>query len=290
MTSAPQAPQRRRAKAGRDLPAAVAVGLLLVGIVVLTLMYWHPGFILLVVVLTCLSAIELHHALGRIGMNSAIVPIVIGNIAIVGGSYVAALLQPVTTIPWHSVLLGFLAATVLLALMWRMPGGAEGYVKDAAASLFIISYIPLLASFIGLILAMPHGTSKVVTVFLCITGSDTGGYAMGATLGKHPMAPTISPKKTWEGVAGSVLLASLVGILMSVLVIGEPWWFGLLLALVVVLFGTTGDLVESMVKRDVGIKDMSSFLPGHGGVMDRLDSTLVAGPAAWLLFTLFGVA
>ena len=183
-----------------------------------------------------------------------------------------------------------MAATVLLALMWRMPGGAEGYVKDSAASLFIISYIPMLASFIGLILAMPHGTSKVVTVLLCVTGSDTGGYAMGATLGKHPMAPTISPKKTWEGLIGSVLLATLVGTLMSVFVIGEPWWFGLLLALVVVVFGTTGDLVESLIKRDVGIKDMSSFLPGHGGVMDRLDSTLVVVPAAWLLFTVFGVA
>ncbi|MGB4271646.1 MAG: phosphatidate cytidylyltransferase, partial [Propionicimonas sp.] len=98
------------------------------------------------------------------------------------------------------------------------------------------------------------------------------------------------PKKTWEGLIGSVLLATLVGTLMSVFVIGEPWWFGLLLALVVVVFGTTGDLVESLIKRDVGIKDMSSFLPGHGGVMDRLDSTLVVVPAAWLLFTVFGVA
>ena len=290
MTSEPEVSGRRPSRAGRDLPAAVAVGLGLLAVVVLTLMYWHTGFILLIVVLTCLCAIELHHALRRIGMNSAIVPIVIGNIAIVGGSYAAAILQPVTTIPWHSVLLGFLAATVLLALMWRMPGGAEGYVKDSAASLFIISYIPMLASFIGLILAMPHGTSKVVTVLLCVTGSDTGGYAMGATLGKHPMAPTISPKKTWEGLIGSVLLATLVGTLMSVFVIGEPWWFGLLLALVVVVFGTTGDLVESLIKRDVGIKDMSSFLPGHGGVMDRLDSTLVVVPAAWLLFTVFGVA
>ncbi len=124
--------------------------------------------------------------------------------AIIGGSYAAAVLEPISRIPWHEVLLGGLAATVLLALMWRMPGGAEGYVKDAAASLFIISYIPLLASFIGLILAMPSGGMKVAATALCIAGSDTGGYALGATLGKHPMAPNISPKKTWEGVAGSV--------------------------------------------------------------------------------------
>ena len=289
MTSEPEASGRRPSRAGRDLPAAVAVGLGLLAVVVLTLMYWHTGFILLIVVLTCLCAIELHHALRRIGMNSAIVPIVIGNIAIVGGSYAAAILQPVTTIPWHSVLLGFLAATVLLALMWRMPGGAEGYVKDSAASLFIISYIPMLASFIGLILAMPHGTSKVVTVLLCVTGSDTGGYALGATLGKHPMAPTISPKKTWEGLAGSIVTAAIVGVVAGELLLHLPWWFGVLLGLTCVVFVTAGDLIESLIKRDVGIKDMSSSLPGHGGVMDRLDSMLVAAPAGWLLFTVFSV-
>jgi phosphatidate cytidylyltransferase len=104
------------------------------------------------------------------------------------------------------------------------------------------------------------------------------------------MAPTISPKKTWEGMAGSVVLASVVAVLQFVFVMHQPWWQGVVLAVVVVIFGTAGDLIESMIKRDVGIKDMSSFLPGHGGVMDRLDSTLVAAPAAWLLFTLAGVA
>ena len=125
-------------------------------------------------------------------------------------------------------------------------------------------------------------------MFLAISGADTGGYAIGATLGKHPMAPLISPKKTWEGMAGSFGLASLVTILMAVFGFGEPWWYGLILAVVVVIAGTAGDLIESMIKRDVGIKDMSSFLPGHGGVLDRLDSTLVAAPAAWIVFALLG--
>jgi len=280
----------RKSRAGRDLPAAIAVGLALFGSVVATLVWWPPGFMIFIVVLTSLGSIEVHHALGRVGMTSVVVPVVIGNIAIIGGSYAAAVLQPVTQIPWHVVLLGTIGGSVLLALVWRMFKGAEGYARDSAASIFIIGYIPLLASFIGLILAQPHGVAKAVAVFLCVVGSDTGGYAAGATLGRHPMVPTISPKKTWEGLAGSVVLASLVSVLQFVFVMHQPWWLGVLLAIVVVIFGTAGDLIESMIKRDVGIKDMSSFLPGHGGFMDRIDSMLVAAPAAWLVFTLLGVA
>jgi phosphatidate cytidylyltransferase len=282
-------PVPRKSRAGRDLPAAIGVGLALFAYVVITLTWWPVGFIVLLVLLTSVGAWEVHGALKRVGMTSAIIPVIIGNVLIIGGSYAAAVLQPVTKLPWHVVLLGTIGGTVLLALIWRMFGGADGYVRDSAASLFIIGYIPLLASFVGLILAQEHGVAKVVAVFLCITGSDTGGYAAGATLGKHPMAPNISPKKTWEGMAGSVVLASVVSIAMSVLVLHQPWWFGLLLAIVVVITGTAGDLIESLIKRDVGIKDMSSFLPGHGGVMDRLDSTLVAAPAAWVVFTLMGI-
>ncbi|MCC6497047.1 MAG: phosphatidate cytidylyltransferase [Propionibacteriaceae bacterium] len=288
MTDSEQ-PAQRKSRAGRDLPAAIAVGLLLFGIVVATLVWWPPGFIVLLVVLTSLGALEVHQALRRVGMTSVLVPVVIGNIAIIGGSYAAAELQKVTNVPWHVVLLGTIGGSVLLALIWRMFYGAAGYARDSAASLFIIGYIPLLASFVGLILAQQHGVAKVVAVFLCITGSDTGGYAAGASLGRHPMAPTISPKKTWEGLAGSFLLAAVVGVLHFEFVMHQPWWQGVLLATVVVIFGTAGDLIESMIKRDVGIKDMSSFLPGHGGVMDRLDSTLVAAPAAWLLFTFLPV-
>lgn len=279
----------RPSRAGRDLPAAIGVGAALFAYVVITLTWWPPGFIVLLVALTSTGAIELHNALRRVDMTSAVIPVVIGNVAIIGGTYAAAQAEQYTNVPWHVVLLGTIGGTVLLALIWRMFGGAEGYVRDSAASLFIIGYIPLLASFVGLILAQDHGVAKVVAVFVAISASDTGGYAAGATLGRHPMAPNISPKKTWEGIAGSVVLASLLSVAMAVFVLRQPWWFGILLAVVVVVTGTAGDLIESLIKRDVGIKDMSSFLPGHGGVMDRLDSTLVAAPAAWVLFTLFGI-
>ena len=286
-TTEPEAP--RSSRGGRDLPAAIGVGLGLFGLVVVTLIWWHPGFVGLVVLMTSLGAIELHQALRKVGMTSAIVPVVIGNVVIIGGTYAAAELQQYTNIAWHVVLLGAIGGTVLVALGWRMFGGAEGYARDSAASLFIIGYIPLLASFVGLILAEEHGVAKVVLVFMGIVGSDTGGYIVGSLLGKHPMAPVISPKKTWEGLAGSFLLSGIVSVVFVATVTTWPWWYGLLLAAVVVVFGTAGDLIESMIKRDVGIKDMGSFLPGHGGVMDRLDSLLVAVPAAWVLFILLGV-
>jgi phosphatidate cytidylyltransferase len=280
----------RTSRAGRDLPAAIGVGLSLFGIVVATLVWWHPGFIALLVIFTSLGAIEVHQALRRVGMKSAIVPVVIGNIVIIGGTYAAAELQKLTNVPWHVVLLGTIGGTVLVALGWRMFGGAHGYARDSSASLFIIGYVPLLASFVGLVLAQEHGVAKVVAMFMCIVASDTGGYIAGATLGKHPMAPVVSPKKTWEGLVGSFVLAGVVGTLDMVYVVHQPWWQGVVLAVVVVIFGTAGDLIESMIKRDVGIKDMSSFLPGHGGVMDRLDSMLVAAPAAWVVFTMIGLS
>jgi phosphatidate cytidylyltransferase len=273
-------------RAGRDLPAAIMVGSALAAAVVLTLLFWHWGFVLLVTAMLTLGTIEVHDALKRIGMNSAILPIVLGTIAMLCGSYAAATQEGRTSLPWYAVLLGLLGATTLMALVWRMRGGSAGYVRDAAASLFTIGYIPLLGSFTGLILAAPNGAAKMATILLTVMGTDTGGYAVGARWGRHPMAPAISPKKTWEGMAGSVGLASAVGIPLTVFWLGAAWWIGLLLALCVVAAGTCGDLIESMIKRDVGIKDMSSFLPGHGGAMDRLDSILVAAPVAWLVLYL----
>ena len=282
----PAEPAVRKSRAGRDLPAAILVGLGLAATVVLTLVYWHWGFVLLVTAMLTLGTIELHDALKRIGMNSAVIPIVAGTIAVICGSYAAATQEGTGALPWHSVLLGFLGATTLAALIWRMPGGSAGYVKDAAASLFTIGYIPLLGSFAGLILASGNGGAKMATTLLIVMGTDTGGYAVGARWGQHPMAPQISPKKTWEGMAGSVVLASAVGVPLTVWWLDAQWWIGLLLALAIVAAGTCGDLIESLVKRDVGIKDMSSFLPGHGGAMDRLDSILVAAPVAWLILYL----
>ena len=123
-----------------------------------------------------------------------------------------------------------------------------------------------------------------------MVANDTFGYLVGASLGKHPMAPKISPKKSWEGFAGSIAGATAVGVLAAVFLLDKPWWVGVVLAVGMVAAATAGDLSESMVKRELGIKDMSSILPGHGGVMDRLDSIVFASPVAFILYSIFAGA
>ncbi|WP_420175649.1 phosphatidate cytidylyltransferase [Luteococcus sp. OSA5] len=273
-------PPPKPSRAGRNLPAAIAVGVGLFGCVVVTLAWWNWGFILLVAAALSLGAIELHHAFERVGARSEIVPIVIGTILTVLGSYEAAQ-RPSPHLPSNTWIIGLLAFTALSCLVLRLRHGAEGYVRDTAASLLTVGYIPLLGSTVALMLAEDDGARRIITFLLCVIASDTGGYIAGVLLGKHPMAPRVSPKKTWEGFAGSLAAGVAMGSAGAVWLLHAPWYVGALLGLLLVAFGTAGDLVESMIKRDVGIKDMSSFLPGHGGVMDRLDSLLVAAPVAW---------
>jgi len=281
LTEPPAVPAQTHGRAGRNLPAAIGIGIGLGAYVVLSLIYLPPAFVVLVAVALILASVELHEALKKHGMTSAIVPIAIGSVAISFGSYFAGRQEPVI-FSTTSVLLASLALTVLASLIWRMPKGVAGYVRDVAASLLIIAYVPLLGSFAALMLAEGQGPLRVVTFLLIVVMSDTGGYVAGVLFGKHPMAPKISPKKSWEGVAGSLLFATVASICMAILVLHVPFWVGIILSVGLVAVGSCGDLIESMIKRDLGIKDMSSFLPGHGGVMDRLDSLLVAAPVAWL--------
>jgi phosphatidate cytidylyltransferase len=272
-------------RAGRNLPAAIAVGVGLGAYVVLTLLFWRFGFVLLIALALALGSVELFTALRRKGMVAAIVPIVVGSVAIAIGSYLAGRQTP-PVFSTTSVLLAALALTVLASLIWRMPGGSEAYVRDAAASMLIVGYVPLLGSFAALLLAPQDGVARTVTFLLVVVMNDTGGYVAGVLFGRHPMAPRISPKKSWEGFAGSVVFGTAAAVAMTVLGLHAPFWVGLILGVTLVAVATCGDLIESMVKRDLGIKDMSSFLPGHGGVMDRLDSLLIAAPVAWLIMYL----
>ena len=270
-------------RAGRNLPAAIAVGVGAGGYVVATLLFWRFGFVLLVAAALALASVELSRALARIGMRVALVPIVVGSVGIAIGSYLAGRQVP-TVFSTTSVLLAALALTVIASLIWRMPGGAEGYARDTAGSMLIIGYVPLLGSFAALMLAAPtDGVARVVTFLLVVAMNDTGGYVAGVLFGRHPMAPRISPKKSWEGLAGSVVFGTVAAVAMTVLGLHAPFWVGLVFGVCIVGVATCGDLIESLLKRDLGIKDMSSFLPGHGGVMDRLDSMLISAPVAWLI-------
>jgi phosphatidate cytidylyltransferase len=286
LTEPPAAPAQTHGRAGRNLPAAIGIGVGLGAYVVLSLVYFKPAFVALVAAALILAAVELHEALKKQGMMSAIIPIAIGSVAIAFGSYFAGRQEPVI-FSTTSVLLASLALTVLASLIWRMPKGAAGYVRDAAASMLIIGYVPLLGSFAALMLAEERGSARLVTFLLIVVMNDTGGYVAGVLFGKHPMVPKISPKKSWEGLAGSLVFGTAAGVCMAVFLLAVPFWVGIVLGVSLVAAGTCGDLIESIIKRDLGIKDMSSFLPGHGGVMDRLDSLLIAAPVAWLIMYLF---
>ena len=206
MTDIPAAPPQTHGRAGLNLPQAISLGVGLGAYVVLSLIFFEPAFVLLVALALMMASVELYRALQRQEMTAAIVPIVAGSLAIPFGSYLAGRENAVIEFSTTSVLLGSLALTVLAALIWRMRGGSKGYVKDAAASLMIIAYVPMLGSFAPLMLAEDQGAARLVTFLLVVTMSDTGGLIGGVLFGKHPMAPKISPKKSWEGFAGSVVL------------------------------------------------------------------------------------
>jgi CDP-diglyceride synthetase len=178
------------------------------------------------------------------------------------------------------------AVTALAVLLWRMRAGAVHYVRDVTAGMFTAAYVPLFCGFAALMLVAPDGLGRVLTFMLCVVASDVGGYTAGVIAGRHPMAPTISPKKSWEGFAGSQVAGMATGALCVHFLLGGPWWAGALTGALLVISATLGDLVESMVKRDLGIKDMGTLLPGHGGLMDRLDSLLPTAVVAWAVLSL----
>ena len=175
------------------------------------------------------------------------------------------------------------AVTALVTMLWLLRRGVPGYVETATASVFTLIYIPFLGSFVALLLAEDEG-AKAIFVFIVVTiASDIGGYAAGVLFGKHPMAPVISPKKSWEGFVGSAVACIVAGYVLVVYLLEGDWWVGVVLGAITVVMATLGDLCESVMKRDLGIKDMSQVIPGHGGLMDRLDSLLATIAPIWLL-------
>ncbi|MDQ7907265.1 phosphatidate cytidylyltransferase [Phytohabitans sp. ZYX-F-186] len=272
-------PGKRRAtgRAGRNLPAAIGVGVTLGAVVIASLFVWRPAFLAVIVIALGVAIWEMSRAVRAVGAHPPAVPLAAGGLVTIGMAWYAG---------EDALLLGFVV-TLLATLVWRLADGLSGYGRDAAAATLIAVYVPFLGGFAALLAEPDDGARRVIVTLAAVVLSDTGGYVAGVFFGKHPMAPTISPKKSWEGLAGS-LVATAVGsaILLFVLLDVEPWWgavFGLALSVVSVL----GDLTESMLKRDLGIKDMSNLLPGHGGLMDRLDSILFALPAAYLLLAIF---
>jgi phosphatidate cytidylyltransferase len=269
--------EHRTINTGRNLPAALAVAILLGGLAILTLLTIKGTFLIYVGILLVVALWELGNALASRDIHLPLIPIAGGGAAMVTLAYFS-------TSKWVLAAAGL---TAIVVFAWRLPGGAAGYVRDVTAGLFTLAYLPLMAVFVGLMLAVPDGSRRVLIFLILTVCSDTGGYLAGILFGKHPMVPAISPKKTWEGLGGSLLVTLAAGIITIETLLGGHVWQGALLGAAAVAASTLGDLVESMIKRDLAIKDMGHLLPGHGGVMERLDSLLVMAPVIWLLLTVF---
>ncbi|MCA1306193.1 phosphatidate cytidylyltransferase [Microbacterium esteraromaticum] len=280
-----QANERIKQRTGRDLIVAILIGVAIGAVLLASLLFNKVLFVPFAVAAGLLATYEISRALRAGGRRIDVVPQLLGGAAILLVGYFTTL--------WVSWVVLF--AAIAFVAVWRMvaqmvaqDGRTYGDVlADVLVSAFVQVYVPFLTSMALILLSRDNGEWWVLSFVAIAVAADTCAYASGLAFGKHPMAPRISPKKTWEGFAGAVAGALLVGVLMSIFALHLPWWAGLILGGSILLSATLGDLGESMLKRDLGIKDMSSWLPGHGGVLDRLDSLLPSTvPALALSFLL----
>ena len=269
-------PAAGQSRAGRDLVAAITVGVVMGAVILASLLVDRFWFIGVLSVATLVATWELAGALRRGAEITVPLPVLL-----VGGQAMVWLAWPFGT---GGIAVAF-AGTALAVLLWRMHAGSAHYVRDVTAGMFAAAYVPLFCSFATLMVVEPDGVGRVLTFLICGVASDVGGYTAGVLLGRHPMAPAISPKKSWEGFGGSQLAGMVAGALSVQLLLGGAWWAGAITGAVLVICATLGDLIESMVKRDLGIKDMGTLLPGHGGLLDRMDSLLPTAVVAWALLS-----
>ncbi|HUH68610.1 MAG TPA: phosphatidate cytidylyltransferase [Mycobacterium sp.] len=284
-----QQPAKKTSRAGRNLPAAIAVGISIGAVLIATLVVAPRYWVVIVAVAIFVASFEVVRRLREAGYVIPVIPLLIGGQVTVW-----------LTWPFHAggALAGF-GATVVVCMIWRLfmqdnskrpepfaGSPSANYLRDTSATVFLAAWVPLFASFGALLVYPKDGAGRVFCLMVTVVASDVGGYAVGVLFGKHPMVPAISPKKSWEGFAGSLVFGITAAILTATFLAGKSPWVGALLGIVLVLTCTLGDLVESQIKRDLGIKDMGRLLPGHGGLMDRLDGVLPSAVATWTVLTL----
>ena len=277
--------ERIEARTGRNLILAILIGLVLGLTMLFSLIFIKQLFLIFALVVVGFTAFELAQALRRAGYNVPRIPVIVSACGVVPAAfYWGASGQWLAT-------LGGIALIVLwrlALLLWPTHQASVRQVgRDVSAGILIQVYVVFLASFAVLLVGEKGGQWWTLAFLSLVIAADTGAYASGLSFGKHPMAPSISPKKTWEGFAGAGVVVLIAGVLLAVYMLQQPWWFGLIFGVVILVSATFGDLAESLIKRDLGIKDMSSWLPGHGGFLDRLDSILPSAGAAYTLYLIF---
>jgi phosphatidate cytidylyltransferase len=278
--TAPGDVKPRGIKTGRNLPAAIGVGVALGGVALLTLLTVKATFIPYMGAALAVALHELDVSLKTREIRIPVIPVALGSAAMLVAGYWLA----------GGAVAAAFAVTLVGILAWRMRRGTEGYVRDVSAGVFALAYLGLTGSAVSATLAAHDGGLRALSWVVMTICSDIGGYFAGITLarnGGHKMAPIISPKKTWEGLSGSALLTLAAGAVLLPFLLHGHWWQGIIVGAGVLAAAVIGDLAESIIKRDLDIKDMGSLLPGHGGILDRIDSLLISAPVAWLLLSLF---
>ncbi|TGB43316.1 phosphatidate cytidylyltransferase [Mycolicibacterium peregrinum] len=274
-------PPQKTSRAGRDLPAAITVGVVLGALAIGTLLFAPIWWLPLLAVAIAIATHEVIRRMREHGYALPAVPLLLGGQAMIW-----------LTWPFGAAgLLGAYGGTIVVCMVWRLIGqGLDqqpvNYLRDIAATVLLATWVPLFAAFTALLIFADHGGARVFTIIVTVVFADIGGYVAGVLFGKHLLAPAISPKKSWEGLGGSLLFGVTAAVLSVAFLLDKPAWVGVPLGLLLVITGVLGDLVESQVKRDLGIKDMGTLLPGHGGIMDRIDAMLPSAVVGWIVLTL----
>lgn len=257
--------------------------MLLGAVFLLSVLIFKELFIVLAAIAGGAGAWELAAALRIKGWHVPRVPVTVGSVLIMPITYYGG-----AQMQWLGVL-----AIVVALILWRIiellldsrhyPGQSLRLtLRDFAASAFVVIYLPLMTSFTMLLMRREDGPMWVLAFVVTVSMIDTMGYLIGRQFGRHKLAPGVSPKKTWEGLLASITAGLASAILFSTLGLHLSWWLGLLFGALLLVGAVFGDLAESLIKRDLGVKDMSTVLPGHGGVMDRLDSILPTAALAYI--------
>ncbi|MFC5369870.1 phosphatidate cytidylyltransferase [Arcanobacterium bovis] len=278
----PKPPVETKSRAGRNLPAAITTAVVLLSLVALSLVFRVEFFLILVIAFLTIAMWEITGAFMARNIRIPLVALSIGQLATLLSTWFLGI---------GIGLLVFLFATGI-AMLWGLgqANGVDRNFKDAVAGSFALAWIGLSGSFAVALIDFPHAQAVIISLILLPVANDTGGWLAGILFGKHPIAPKISPKKSWEGFVGSLLLSLLVSWLTVGLGAGLPFVWVAAFGVLTPVIATAGDFAESMLKRDLGIKDMGSIFPGHGGMLDRLDSLLFCAPTFYFLFSVgFGL-
>ncbi|HKV17967.1 MAG TPA: phosphatidate cytidylyltransferase [Mycobacterium sp.] len=280
VSDAPVDEPQKKSRAGRNLPAAIGVGVVLGAMAIGVLLFWPIGWLPVLTVFIPIAVHEVIRRLREAGYVLPVIPLLVGSVAMIWLTYYGP-----------TGLLGAYGGTIVVCMVWRLVkqglrDAPVNYLRDMSATVLLATWVPLFAGFSALLIFQDHGGARTFTVIATVVFADIGGYVAGVLFGKHLMVPAISPKKSWEGLGGSLLFGITAAVLSVAFLMDRPAWVGVPLGLFLVITGVLGDLVESQVKRDLGIKDMGTLLPGHGGIMDRIDAMLPSAVAGWIVLTL----